>query len=139
MRRLIVSSSYLSDSSVSSKDDYRSFFRLKSSIKKTKAFYVQHMNLIYEENSRNEISFILFLPLSNFLVDLIPDLWSDFSCLSREKSHKSLWSWIDNINIMKSNGMYYFFSFENFSFGTLSESCLRRHSIIFRSLSKTSS
>lgn len=46
---------------------------------------------------------------------------------------------INDIYIMQCNSMYYFFSLKNFSFWTLSKSCLRRNSIIFTSSCKTSS
>ena len=139
MRRLIVSSSDLSDSSVGSKDYNGCLVGLECSVKEREALDVQHVNLIDEQNTWNQIRLVLLLPLSNLLINLISYFRSDFSSLSREQSHKSLGPRVNHIDVMKRHSMNNLFPLKNLSFWTLSKPCLRRNSIKLRGLCKTSS
>lgn len=65
MRRLIVGSSNLSNSSVGGKNDHWSLLRLKGSVKKTKALNIQHVNLVNKEDSWDKIRLVLLLPLGD--------------------------------------------------------------------------
>lgn len=97
------------------------------------------MDLIDKKHTWNNFSLAFFSPFWNFLVNLLSDFLSDFTCGSRKQSQKALRSWIDNINFMKSNSMNYLFSFFNLAFWTIYESCLWTHCIILWSTGKTSS
>ena len=138
MRTLIISSSYLSHTSVCCQNNNRCLLILQGSVKKAKALNIQHVNLIYEKHSWNYISFIFLLPQSNFLINLISYFLPDFSSLSWEQSHKALGSGVNHINVMQADCMNHLFFLHNFSFGTLSKSCLWRHCIILACFGKTS-
>jgi len=68
------------------------------------------MDLINEKDTWHNLSSSLFSPFGHFLVDLFSHLWLDFSDISSKKSHKSLGSRVNNINLMESDGMDHLFS-----------------------------
>jgi hypothetical protein len=94
------------------------------------------MDLIDEQYTWDQVSLVLFLPLSDLEIDLVSYFCLDFSCLSGEQSHESLGSGIDDIYVVKGYCMDYFFSLKDLSFRALSKSGLRGHSIILRCFSK---
>ena len=96
------------------------------------------MDLINEQNSRDNFCFALFSPLRYFFIDLLSYFLSDLSCSTREQSQKTLWPWVDDINLMKSNSMNDFLSLFNLSFRTVDKSGLGSHSIVVRCSCKTS-
>jgi hypothetical protein len=58
------------------------------------------MDLIDEEYTWNDLSSSFFSPLSDFLVNLLSDLWLDFSNISSEKGQESLGSTVNNIDFV---------------------------------------
>lgn len=96
------------------------------------------MNFIDEQNSGDNFCFSFFSPFGNFLIDLISNFLFNFPSVSRKKGQKSLGSGIYNVDFVQSNSMNYFFSFFDFSFGTLNKSGLGTQSVVFRSSGKRS-
>jgi hypothetical protein len=85
MGSIIVCASDLGHSSVCCHHDNRSLLRLESSVEIGEAFNVKHVNLVDEENTRNNFSSSFFSPLSNFLIDLVSDLRLNLSDVSSEE------------------------------------------------------
>lgn len=124
MRGLIVGSSDLSDASVGGHDDDGGLVRLKGSVQEREALNVKHMHLIDKENTWHDLRTSLLSPLGNFLIDLLPNFWLDFSNISCEQGHESLRPRIDDINLVKSNSVNDFFPLLQFTLGALDESGL---------------
>lgn len=119
MRSDVVSTSDLCQSSVCGHNNNGSLFWFKSSVQVREAFNVQHVNFINEQDSWNNLSSSFFSPLSYFLINLISNLWLDFSNVSREQCQKALSSWVNDINLMKSDSMNNLFSLMQLSLRTL--------------------
>jgi hypothetical protein len=77
------------------------------------------MDLINEQNSWHNLSSTFLSPFSNFLINLLSNLWLNFSNVSCKESQKSLSSGVDDIDFMKSNCMNNFLSLLEFSFWAL--------------------
>ena len=124
MRTLVVGSSYLGDSSVGGHHDDWSLITFKSSVKERVALDIEHMHLIDEEDTWHDLSSSFLSPLGNFLVDLLSDFWFDLTNVSSEKSHKSLSSRIDDIDLVKGDSMNNLLSLLELSFRALHISSL---------------
>lgn len=133
MWSFVIGSSNVSDTSVSSQNDNWSGFTFQSSVQKWETFHIQHMDLINEQDSWDNLGLSFFSPFWNFLVDLLSDFLSNFSSCAWEQCQKSLWSGVNNIDFVKSNSMYDLFSLFNLSFWAVYESGLRPHCVILRS------
>ena len=88
------------------------------------------MDLINEENTWYDLCSPFFSPLSNLLVNLFTNFWLDFTDVTREKSHEALSSRIDDIDLVKRDGMDDFLSLLKFTLWALDESCLWSNIII---------
>jgi hypothetical protein len=97
------------------------------------------MNLINEKHPWDDFCFSLLSPFRYFFINLFSNFLSNLTSGSRKQGQKSLRSRVDNIDFVKSNCMYYLFSFLYFSLRTIYKSCLRSHSIIFWSSCEASS
>lgn len=70
------------DPTVGCEDHNWSGIALKGSVQEGEALEVEHMRLINEEYTRNDISLSFLTPLSHLDVDLIPDFLLDLTCFS---------------------------------------------------------
>ena len=105
MRRQVVCSTDLCDTSVSRHDDDGGLVALKSSIKEREAFNVEHVNLINEKHTRYNFGAAFFSPFGNLLVNLFSNFRLDLTDITSEKSHETLGTGVDNIDLVKSDGM----------------------------------
>jgi len=88
------------------------------------------MDLIDEEDTWHDLSTSFFSPLGDLLVDLFTNFRLDFTDITREKSHEALSSRINDIDLMKCDGVDDFFSLLKFTFWALDKSGLWSNIII---------
>ena len=95
VRALVFGPSYPRDAAVRSHDHKRSQVAFECAIQEGKAFYVEHVDLVYEQDltgrelrvisdfqatySRDDLRFALFSPLCYLCIDLISELGLDFT------------------------------------------------------------
>lgn len=124
MRTLVVCASDLCDSTVRCHHYDRSLIRLKCPVQEGEAFDVEHVNFINKKNARNNFCSSFLSPLGNLLINLLSDLWFDFSNVTGKQRHETLSSWVDDINFVQSHCMNHFLSLLKLSLWTLNKSCL---------------
>jgi len=90
MRRHVVCTSDLCDSSVRCHDDDRSLVTFKCSVQEGEALDVKHVNLINEKNTWDDFSAALFSPFCDFLVNLFSYFGLNFTDVTSEECHKAL-------------------------------------------------
>jgi len=75
----------------------------------------------YTENThtRDNLGLAFFLPLADFGVDLVAKFRLDFACVACEECKETLRSAVYDVYLVERDRMNDFFSFLNFSFGTL--------------------
>ena len=130
MRGHVISSSNFGDTTVGGHDHDWCLITLKSSVKEREAFDVEHMDLIDEEDTWDDLSTAFFSPLGDLLVDLLANFRLDFTDITREKSHEALGSGIDDIDLMECDGVHDFLSLLKFTFWALNESGLWSNIIV---------
>lgn len=121
---LIVSSSDLGNTSVSGHHNDWCLVRLESSVQEREAFDIEHMDLIDEEDTWDNLCASLFSPLGDFLVDLLSDFGLDFSNISCEQGHESLRPRVDDIDFVECHGVHDLLSLLQLTLGALHESSL---------------
>ena len=90
MSRFHLGSPDLADTSVGREDNDWCEVALKRSVHVREAFNVEHVDLIDEEDTWDELGATLLSPLGNFLINLLTDLRLDFTNVSCEQTHESL-------------------------------------------------
>ena len=100
---------------VGCKDDNWSKVAFKSSVKIGEAFYIEHVDLIDEEDTWNKLSNTMIDILVHNFVDFKAELFGNFGFLGsinlaheRQEVVSSLWASVCNVQIMKSNILYNF-------------------------------
>ncbi len=136
---LVVGPSYIRYSSVCCQNHNWCCLAFQRSIQERKTFHVQHVHLVDKQHTRHDLRLTLLSPLWYFLVYLLSNLLSYFSCCPRKQSQKPLWSRIYHINLVQCYCVNDLFSLLNLTLWTIYESCLRPHCIVFWSPCKTSS
>ena len=86
MRSLIISPPNPSNPTIARHNQNRTQLILQSSIQKGKAFNIQHMNFINEQNTRTNLCFSLLSPFPDFRINLIAHFGFDFSGVAAEES-----------------------------------------------------
>ena len=124
MGTLVVSASDFCDSTVGCHHYNWSLIRFECPVQEGEAFDIEHVNLVNKKNARNNFCSSFFSPLGNLLIDLFSDLWFDFADVSGKQSHKSLSSWVDDIDFVQSHCMNNFLSLLKLALGTLNKSSL---------------
>jgi hypothetical protein len=79
MRTSVVCASNLSNTSVSSHNNNWGLIAFKSSVEEGEAFNIEHVDLIDEEDTRDDLSSAFFSPFSYFLVNLLSNFRFNFS------------------------------------------------------------
>lgn len=130
MGAFIISSPDFGDSPVSGKDNNGCSFILQSPIKETETLNVEHMYFIYKEDPWYNISLALLPPLSNLLVNLVPDLLLDFPRVPCKQGQKPLLSRVDHVYFMEGHSVHHFLPLFYFPLGTLHKTSLGPHGII---------
>ena len=132
MRRLVLSSANLCDSSVGCHDHNGGLVAFQRSIQEGEALDVQHVNFVDEKNTGHNLSPALFSPLSHFLVDLLSHFGLNFSNVTGEESHETLGARVNHIDFVQGNSVHHLLSLLKFAFGTLNKAGLRAHIVIVR-------
>ena len=95
------------------------------------------MDFIDEENTRHNVGFPFFPPLSNFFIDLLSHFLSDLAGGSRKQSQEALRTRVDDVDFVQSDSMDNLFAFFDLSLRTVDEACLRTHSVVVGGPSET--
>jgi len=132
----VICTSNLCHATIGSHNYDGGLITFKSSIQIGEALDIKHMNFVDEKYARNNLSSALFTPFSNLLVNLFADFWFYFTDVTSKKCHKALSSRVDNINLVKSDSVYDFFSLLKFTFGALYESSLRSDIVVVTAAGK---
>ena len=125
MWRCVAGASDFRDTSVSSHDDDRGLVALKSSVKEGETLDIEHVYLIDEEDTGDDLSTPLFSPLGHLLVNLFTDLRFDLTNITSEESHEALRPRVDHIDLVECHCMHDLLSLLKFAFGALDETSLR--------------
>ena len=96
------------------------------------------MDLVDEKDSWDYFCFSLFSPFWDFLVNLLSYLLSNLSCGSWKQGQESLWSGVNDVDLMQRDSVDDFFSLLDLPFRTIYESGLRAHSIVLGGSGKAS-
>jgi len=97
------------------------------------------VDLINEENARDDFSASFFSPFCNFLINLFSDLGLDLTDVSGEECHEALGAGVDDIDLVEGHSVNNFLSLLKLTFRALNESGLRTNVIIVRLAGKRSS
>jgi len=121
---LIISSSDLGNTSVSGHHNNWCLVGLKSPVQEREAFDIEHVDLIDEEDTWDDLCTSFFPPLGDFLVDLLSDLRFDFSNISCEQGHESLRPRVDDIDFVEGDSVHDLLPLLQLTLGALHESGL---------------
>jgi len=69
--------------------------------------------------TRDDFRLALFSPLRNLGVNLVPQFWFDLAGVASKEGKEPLRTTVDYVDFMKRNRVYNFFSFLDFTLGTL--------------------
>jgi len=97
----LVGSSDGCDTSIRGHDDDGCEFVLHGLIQERETLDVQHVYLIDEEDSWDDIGLYFFSPLSHLRVDLLSHLGLDLSCVTREEGHEALVAAVDDVDLVE--------------------------------------
>jgi len=88
------------------------------------------VDLVDEEDTRNDFSTSLFAPLSNLLINLLSHLRFNFTDVSCKKSQKALSSAVNNVDFMQCHSMNNLLSLLELTFRALNEASLRAYVVV---------
>ena len=115
----------LRDTSVGGHDHDRRLVALQCSIKEGEALDVEHVDLVDEENTRDDLGTALFAPLSDLLVNLFAHLGLDLTDITSEERHEALSARVNNIDLVKCHGVNDFLTLLKLTLWALNKSGLR--------------
>jgi len=121
VRTLIVGTSDLGDTTVGGHHDDGCLIRLERSVQEREALNIEHMDLVNEEHTWHDLCTAFLSPLGNLLIDLLSDLWLDFTNITGKECHETLRTRVDDINLVKCNGMNDFLALLELTLGALDE------------------
>mmetsp|Transcript_29796 Transcript_29796/g.58471 ORF Transcript_29796/g.58471 Transcript_29796/m.58471 type:complete len:314 (+) Transcript_29796:841-1782(+) len=127
----VVCSPNRCDASVGCHHDDGCVLCLQGSVEKREALDVQHVDLVDEQNTRDDFSLALLLPLCHFGIYLFSDFRFDFSCVPCEECEESLGPAVDHINFVKRHRVHDLLLLVEFSLRTLHETRLAGHGVKF--------
>lgn len=132
----VVGAADSSDTTVSCHDHDWCLVALKGSVKEGEALNVQHVDLIEEQDTWDDLGTSLFTPLGNLLIDLLTNLWLDLTDVTSKESHEALLSGVDDINFVEGNSVDDLLTLLQFTLWALNESGLGANVIVLRALGK---
>lgn len=136
MRRKVISSSNLGNTSVGSHDDNWSLIAFKSSVKIGEALDIKHVNFVDKEYTGYNLSSAFFAPLGNLLVDLLTDFRFNFTDIASKKSHEALSPGVDNVYFVECYCVDNFLSLLELAFRALDESSLGANVVVITASGK---
>jgi hypothetical protein len=83
------------------------------------------VDLVDEQHTWDDLGATLLSPLGNFLINLLADLRLDFANISRKQCHEALRAAVDDIDLVKRDGMNDLLALLQLTLGALDVACLR--------------
>lgn len=105
-------------------------FVFEGSVDEREAFLVEHVNLVDEEHTRDNLGLAFFLPFADFDIDLVADFGADLASVAREEGEEALRAGVDHVDLVEGDGVNHFFSGLDLAVGGLDEFGFGSHGVV---------
>ena len=119
MRRFVIGPANTRHTTIGGHDQDGRQVVFECAIEKGEAFNVEHVDLVNEEQTRNDVGLAFLAPLGDSLVDLSAHLGRDLASVAAEQGHVALGARVDDVDLVQRDGVNHLFALCQLALGTL--------------------